>query len=682
MAKKRKASAQPYGKAREDADEDRRSTKLGPITTYEDVADSEDEFHINRDKVLLEDGPAEKRRRKYQEEDAQLEPSDEEVLGYSSGGSDELEDEEEAVEVEDERDVALRNQRLRSDSPDSALEAYADFGGWGSSKRDYYNADQPETEADALEEEAEARRLQQKRLKAMTEADFAFDADDWRAGADDGEGAAAEGREEYGVVTEVLPSLEITDAMSESEKLKILHTRYPEFEPLAKEFLDLQPLHGELNLAASAATAVVEHEISPRKSTDGSVRSNPAPRLPLAEIKYQALSAYLGTLSMYFALLTSGSEGSHGTAVAMSAADLRDHAVMDSLVKTRELWKMVQDLRVPETHELAMATNGDLDQPDEVSHDEPHATERLTITNGKTNGEIDGKLIEPAKSKKQLALESAKAEAQLRRAERIRQTEEDLSSLSLPTKRFKKPTTSSKQATTAPPADDSDFGEETSLPLHELRSKEEARRKKKTLGFYTSQIAQKANRRGQAGKDAGGDTDLPYRERLKDRQARLNAEAEKRGKKSSGDVKRGLDHDGNDDDNDEPNHALAKTLRDGDDEDYYDLIAHRTQTRKATKKAHHDASLLAPDPITRVAEPDPVDGKRGLTYQISANKGLHPKRSKEVRNPRVKKRKQFEEKRKKLGSVRQVYKPGGEGRGGYKGELTGIKGGLVRSVKL
>ena len=42
--------------------------KLGPIRTYEDVADSEDEFHINRDKILLDDGPDAKRRKRWEEE--------------------------------------------------------------------------------------------------------------------------------------------------------------------------------------------------------------------------------------------------------------------------------------------------------------------------------------------------------------------------------------------------------------------------------------------------------------------------------------------------------------------------------------------------------------------------------------------------------------------------------------
>jgi len=60
---------------------------------------------------------------------------------------------------------------------------------------------------------------------------------------------------------------------------------------------------------------------------------------------------------------------------------------------------------------------------------------------------------------------------------------------------------------------------------------------------------------------------------------------------------------------------------------------------------------------------------------------LTPRRKKDVRNPRVKKRKKYEEKKKKLGSMRPVYK-GGEGKGGYGGELTGIKTGLVKSVRL
>ena len=66
MGKKRKVSGRPFGRddPRELNDVD---SKLR-INTYEDVADSEDEFHIDRDKILLEEGPAQKRQRKIREE--------------------------------------------------------------------------------------------------------------------------------------------------------------------------------------------------------------------------------------------------------------------------------------------------------------------------------------------------------------------------------------------------------------------------------------------------------------------------------------------------------------------------------------------------------------------------------------------------------------------------------------
>ena len=66
MGKKRKAGSRAYG-----ADDSVRSADRGSklrINTYEDVADSEDEFHINRDKILLKERPAQKRQRNLREE--------------------------------------------------------------------------------------------------------------------------------------------------------------------------------------------------------------------------------------------------------------------------------------------------------------------------------------------------------------------------------------------------------------------------------------------------------------------------------------------------------------------------------------------------------------------------------------------------------------------------------------
>lgn len=93
--------------------------------------------------------------------DALLEPSDEEVLGYSSESEDE--EEEDSPELHREEDVAS------SGAEDQAEE---DVEGWGTSRKDYYNADAIQTEEDARMEEQEARIIQQKRLKKMTDADF------------------------------------------------------------------------------------------------------------------------------------------------------------------------------------------------------------------------------------------------------------------------------------------------------------------------------------------------------------------------------------------------------------------------------------------------------------------------------------------------------------------------------
>ena len=64
MAKKRKAGGSASGAPKAPKEEDSRMA----INTWEDVADSEDEFHMNRDKILLDEGPAAKKMRKYREE--------------------------------------------------------------------------------------------------------------------------------------------------------------------------------------------------------------------------------------------------------------------------------------------------------------------------------------------------------------------------------------------------------------------------------------------------------------------------------------------------------------------------------------------------------------------------------------------------------------------------------------
>lgn len=526
------------------------------------------------------------------------------------------------------------------------------MGDFGPDKRDYYNADVAETEADALEEEKEARRIQQKQLESMTEADFGFDEAQWLDQEADAPGQKT--------VTEKLPEPKISEDTPAEERLKILKTRYPEFEPLTRDFVDLRPLHEDLRLAAEAAEAVVRHISSPshkRKLGGGNMEKSVG--VPLAVTKYRALSAYLGVIGMYLALLTSTSASE--AELSMAPSELRDHPIVGSLVQCRQLWEMVKEIPVPDINELSIV-------------DEPEADADLSTIAAPEQVSTKQKKSKKRRSRaERAAIAEAEAEEATRKA-RIAATEASLAELDnlvAPSRKTAKPVQGLVTRD-----DTSDFGDEAPLTAEEAAAKAQ---RKKSLRFYTSQIAQKANKRGTASRDAGGDADLPYKERLRDRQERLTRQAEKRG---------GAGVDLDDLSDNEPNGRtnLERERGANSEEDYYQTITSRTADKKATKSALASAHALASAQnghLTNITPTIDTDGKRGISYEIAKNKGLTPHRKKDVRNPRVKKRVKYEEKMKKLGNSgqRKLYK-GGEGRGGYGGETTGINRSVVRSTKL
>jgi len=69
MGRKRKAGGRPYGQPK--AEEEFTASSKLRLNSYEDIADSEDEFAAGKDKILLEEGPEAKRRRKLKEEGSQ-----------------------------------------------------------------------------------------------------------------------------------------------------------------------------------------------------------------------------------------------------------------------------------------------------------------------------------------------------------------------------------------------------------------------------------------------------------------------------------------------------------------------------------------------------------------------------------------------------------------------------------
>ncbi|GAB7338828.1 hypothetical protein MBLNU457_5522t2 [Dothideomycetes sp. NU457] len=648
MAKKRKAGGQP--KTPQKSDENPNKRVRMNIDSYEDVAGSDDDFHINRDKVLLGETPDAKRRRQWQEKDEFLEASDEDVMVDSDEAEDDESDENEVFTTPAPHRSAMPRDYSDDEDDAAAGEEDDDLERWGTTKQDYYGADDMETEQDALDEEAEAKRIQQKQLQGMTAADYGFDEDEWQDSKKDAS------KEKKAVVTEVLPQMQISEDMSPAERLKLLKSRYPEFEPLSKDFLDLQDEMKELRKDAIHAQEFLK---SPKNQV-------PESFVPVAITKHRAASTYITVLSMYFALLTS--QAKDADAVALPLNVLRDHPVMDSLLKSREMWLKAKDL--PGEELVGDDLDEDVDGGIEDADEDIEAPGVVVAKPKKKRAK---------KTKAQKAAAAADAEAEARRAERMAKTEADLMDLDalVGQKSSKRKKKASKPVQFLHNDDDSDLGDETELTAQEQADKD---RKRKSLRFYTSQIAQKANKRGAAGRNAGGDDDIPYRERLKDKQARLMAEAEKRGRKPT---TAGEEIGG---ESDEEDRRQAKEIRgekaDSED-DYYDMVAARSSKKKSEKKALADAQREAAASGGRVVEQEVVgeDGKRKISYLIEKNKGLTPHRKKDVRNPRVKKRKKYEEKTKKLASMKPTYK-GGEGRGGYAGELTGIKSGIVKSTKL
>ncbi|KAK3357609.1 Sas10 C-terminal domain-containing protein [Lasiosphaeria hispida] len=625
MAKKRKAPRQtePSGPREIDPKEARLTVK-----TYEDVANSEDEYYAEKDQIDFDEddnGRRAKRLRRQEKEDTFLEASDEEIFREDDDLSED-DDEAETPAKKVKGAVKAKTGVMSDDEIEGAEgEEEGDEGWWGSSKKEYYNADAIETEADALEEEAEARRIQAKKLAKMQEADFAFDENEWLAPKE-------QAGDDEDVVIEVLKDDEVTEDMGSEERYKLLQARYPEFDYLVDEFRDLRPV---------LITLQQQAEGKPAKS--------------LEVVKSWILGCYIASLASYFAILTSPARDAQDSAKPLSPVELREHEVMETLMSCRDAWIRVKALKSSKT---APSDTGMLSPPGDAEMEVPDVL-------------LPAKNAAKAKlSKADIKAREKKEAGKARKAEAAEKSLADLSTLLKSSK--KKTKTESAAAATSEISDDnrSDFGEEEII---DARTAEDKIKRKKTLKFYTSQIVQKASRRAGAGRDAGGDVDIPYRERLRDRQARLNAAAEKRGlgNKHGADLGEG----------DSEGEGAANKDR-GEDDEYYDMVA-QTAARKKEGKAARFEAIAKATRDDRVVESTQVgaDGKRQITYQIQKNKGLAPRRKKEVRNPRVKKRMKYEEKQKKLRTVKATYK-GGEGKGGYQGELSGIKTNLVKSTKL
>ena len=129
------------------------------------------------------------------------------------------------------------------------------------------------------------------------------------------------------------------------------------------------------------------------------------------------------------------------------------------------------------------------------------------------------------------------------------------------------------------------YGESTAL--HSVDAADKTARKK-SLRFHTSKIeSASARRQGARNQAAGGDDDIPYRERRKEKDARLVKEAAIRAKNEVGvpldsedpELQAGQKRSRDDDEDDEGGESP---------DDYYELVKKRSKEEKAKKKEDYE----------------------------------------------------------------------------------------------
>jgi len=559
------------------------------MSRQEDLSDNElDAFDASREKVLLEEaGNYLSRSHNSGDED-----SDEEVMGlkYQNQQSEEEEDDE-----EEEEDSQEEGEEEEEDDDEEE-------GGWGS-KKNYYGGDDVSDNEDADAMAEEALRQQKKHLQELDMDDFVDEdmMDDWKKTAEDYDNA--DDKITGPVVTEEAVDL---DSLDDDEKAKYLAGSFPEFVPLLKEFKKLAPKLEEFKTV---------------------------PHNPVIDVKIVALTAYLSSISSYFAVFVDKLRG-------QDHFSMKESPVMESILSSREVWRQAGEL------------NYNADETDDIEVDDG--------VNDEMEAQSDDEDL-------QERLQTDSEEEEDDESEEEDEEDEDKEiKIDLSTKRTIRK--GGKPVVTG------DFAE-TSAP--DGVDKEEKERRKKTLRFYTSKIDQSANKAARNEKFTG-DLDLPYRERLFERQQRLIEEARKKGL-GLDKAQLGEDLDNNDFNSDDE--KLASQINE-DAEDYYENIKQGKKDKKEARRAAHEAAKKAArdGSLAELQERVGDDGKRALNFQILKNKGLTPNRRNDNRNARVKKRKRYEQAKKKLKSVRQVYDD--KNRGPYLGEKTGIKKGLSRSVKL
>ncbi|SCU92068.1 LADA_0F14092g1_1 [Lachancea dasiensis] len=585
-----------------------------------------DDFAAKREKVLLDRAGLSSQLDEGDDEGLMDDEDEEQVLGVESSDSGDSEEGGEDRDEEDEEldgEAAYRQVFGRKMDTHGAEEEDGDAmldndTAWGSTKGEYYGADDLDDDETAKEIEREALRQQRKHLEDLDMNDYLDEEvdQDWAQSAK--KYALGQFQDSSTLKNQEAITTKASDifTMAPEAKERLLKTWCPEFFPLSKEVAQLAPRLDELKAQAQTNVCI--------------------------SLKVSALSSYLGTITSYFALLLQELQ------VNDEFKGMKDHPIMESILMCKEIWRQAQELP-DESMEIQHSQVDDQDSEDEqlqeseddAASDLETLDEELLQTHDKDNSS------EPS------VHESDDGEEQ-----------DSAFDFDVSKPRINKPS----NAKALPSAEVDDFVETDVADV----DAQEKKARKKTLRFYTSKVDQQEKKKLDR---YTGDDDIPYKERLFERQQRLLEEARKRGQAAPDGTR--LDSKEYDSDDEK----TAQAINNESSSDYYAAVQQGGfDKKKARQQAHRDAVLAnRSGKLAELAGGDDDNTKRAVNYQIMKNKGLTPHRRKDNRNSRVKKRKKFDKAQKKLKSIRAVYSGGQTG--SYEGEKTGIKKNLTRSVR-
>lgn len=605
----------------------RRSNKVRQTALSEETdpygLNEVDDFAAKNERILLEQSSL--NRINNADDEDNLDDEEEEVMAdedSDSNSEEEQEEEEEEDEEEEEldgekayREVFGRKLDLGEPVEETQGAMLDEENAWGSTKNEYYGADDLDDDETAKEIEKEALRQQKKHLEELNMDDYMDDdvEEEWVKDAKAFDIAEFKASTKQG--TSKVSSKDLLSMDSEARQ-DYLKSMVPEFGPLCKELSNLSPVLEDL------------------KKMEATQFTN---------IKIMALSTYLGTISSYLGILL------HELNNNDEFVSMKDHAVMEAILTSKEVWRQANDLPMSGNTEQIEddEQESEAEVDDEIAELDENMLQDLSDGSGEETESGKGNDIDSNENES-----TDDSDADL----------DDFAEYVTESRVSKVPNKNTKSKT----ADDFIESEMADVDAQDKKAR------RRTLRFYTSKIDQQEQKKTDK---FTGDEDIPYKERFFERQQRLLEEARKRGLHDPN----GADLDGKDFASDDE--AASKNVNDKSTNDYYEQISKQRIQRKESRKEAHNTAVIAnrEGKLAEMAEIVGTDGKRAINYQILKNKGLTPKRNKDNRNSRVKKRKKYEKAQKKLKSVRAVYSGGQSG--AYEGEKTGIKKNLSRSVR-